>query len=192
MERFKRQGGRTMKKKIENIREVEQYDVVVNCTGIGARSLVNDAEVQPIRGQVIRVHAHWIKHFAITADAGHSSYVIPCANNVLLGGTTQVGNWNLKIDENDKKKIWEGCCKMYPSLKHAKLDYDWVGLRPSRTSVRLEKEIMNINGREIKVVHNYGHGGSGVTFHWGCAQDTTTLVSQLLGVKTRRTPTAKL
>ena len=36
---------------------------------------------------------------------------------------------------------------------------DWVGLRPGRHSVRLEKE--NIDG--ISVVHNYGHGGSGIT-----------------------------
>jgi D-amino-acid oxidase len=27
-------------------------------------------------------------------------------------------------------------------------------------------------------VHNYGHGGSGVTLSWGCAEDTLALVRQ--------------
>lgn len=31
------------------------YDVVVNCTGMGARWLCNDESVEPVRGQVIRV-----------------------------------------------------------------------------------------------------------------------------------------
>jgi hypothetical protein len=34
---------------------------VVNCSGIGARALVGDPLVRPIRGQVIRVRAPWIK-----------------------------------------------------------------------------------------------------------------------------------
>ena len=36
---------------------------------------------------------------------------------------------------------------------------DWVGLRPFRPSVRLERE--RLGGRSV--VHNYGHGGSGIT-----------------------------
>jgi D-amino-acid oxidase len=49
-----------------------------------------------------------------------------------------------------------------------------VGLRPSRKEVRLEAEV--ISGR--KVIHNYGHGGAGVTLSWGCADEVARMLSQ--------------
>ena len=50
------------------------YDVIINCTGFGARKLCNDLEMAPLRGQVIRVKAPWIK-FALYAD--NDTHIIP-------------------------------------------------------------------------------------------------------------------
>jgi glycine/D-amino acid oxidase-like deaminating enzyme len=50
-----------------------------------------------------------------------------------------------------------------------------AGLRPSREGgLRLERED---RGALCPVIHNYGHGGSGVTLHWGCAADALRLAS---------------
>ncbi|CAE8626795.1 unnamed protein product [Polarella glacialis] len=52
----------------------------------------------------------------------------------------------------------------------------WFGLRPEREGgVRLEFERHALIG---PVVHNYGHGGSGVVTSWGCAGEVTELASQ--------------
>jgi D-amino-acid oxidase len=48
-----------------------------------------------------------------------------------------------------------------------------VGLRPfRRAGVRVECE------SGITVVHNYGHGGSGVTLSWGSAGEAALLASE--------------
>ena len=47
------------------------------------------------------------------------------------------------------------------------------GLRPVRSSVRLEREEVRPGNW---VVHNYGHGGAGVTLSWGCAGEVVQLV----------------
>jgi D-amino-acid oxidase len=48
-----------------------------------------------------------------------------------------------------------------------------VGLRPARSEVRLEATTL-ADGRPL--VHNYGHGGSGFTLSWGCADEVARLV----------------
>jgi glycine/D-amino acid oxidase-like deaminating enzyme len=47
---------------------------------------------------------------------------------------------------------------------------DSSGLRPCRPAVRLE--------REGRIIHNYGHGGSGYTLCRGCAMDVVALAAK--------------
>ncbi len=61
--------------------------------------------------------------------------------------------------------------------KEAEIVAKSAGLRPSRHGgVRLELEVMKINNKSVKVVHNYGHGGSGVTISWGCASGINLII----------------
>src|SRR5712671_4117939 len=49
-----------------------------------------------------------------------------------------------------------------------------AGLRPYRDQTfRLESE--NVDGKFV--VHNYGHGGAGITLSWGCAHEIVDLVT---------------
>ena len=58
---------------------------------------------------------------------------------------------------------------MVPELAEAEVLGHAVGLRPVRSAIRLE--------RVEDVVHCYGHGGSGVTVSWGCADDVLRLAA---------------
>jgi len=169
------QKGKIIRRKIENISELKNYDVVVNCSGLGANALIGDDTIKPLRGQVMRVSAPWIRK-VILDDADDGNYVIANMNSVVLGGTHQHDDWDRTPRDEDCKFIYDGGCALDPSIEHSVKINDWVGLRPGRDSVRLEKE--NIDG--VSVVHNYGHGGSGITVFKGCAEDAANLVQDAL------------
>lgn len=57
-------------------------NVVVNCTGLGAKELFGDDLVYPVRGQIIRVRAPWVRAVWHVND---DTYIIPNTGAVVLG-----------------------------------------------------------------------------------------------------------
>lgn len=92
---------------------------------------------------------------------------------MVLGGTHQLNDFNTSIYKEDTDFIFNGCKAFLPGLKHVPTLYEWAGLRPGRNEVRLEPEILS-TGKIL--IHNYGHGGCGVTLAWGCAEDAVKIV----------------
>jgi len=92
---------------------------------------------------------------------------------VLLGGTEESGNWSLEPDPATTERILRDCAAIEPRLRGAAVIAHRVGLRPVRPSVRLEAE--NLDGGR-RLVHNYGHGGAGVTLSWGCAMEVASAI----------------
>ncbi|XP_033108482.1 D-aspartate oxidase-like isoform X3 [Anneissia japonica] len=176
-QRFLKYRGKTERRKVMSLSEfVGKYDVIINCAGLGSKELVSDSEVYPVRGQVIKVKAPFVKHFYI--DMSEMTYIIPTSEVVTIGGTYQKGNYDEEVDMLTKKKLMEEACQLVPSLKNSEFIEDWVGFRPGRTRLRLEKEMMQFNGKTIPVIHNYGHSGAGLTLCWGCATDVVELLKQ--------------
>jgi D-amino-acid oxidase len=64
-----------------------------------------------------------------------------------------------------------------PALRGARVLEQVVGLRPGRATVRLEEG--EPIGAGVRLVHNYGHGGAGITLSWGCAGEVAALVGTL-------------
>ncbi|CAB1429561.1 unnamed protein product [Pleuronectes platessa] len=183
--RFKRAGGQVQQRKVHNLQELgKSYDIIVNCSGLGSKQLVGDTQVYPVRGQVLKVEAPWLQHFIRDGDG--KTYIYPGIHGATVGGTRQEGDWRLEVDEGDTKSILERCGRLEPSLSKAKVLSEWVGLRPSRRNLRLEREVVQLQGRQVPVIHNYGHGGWGVTLAWGTALDAMSLVRQCLSEKPAR------
>jgi D-amino-acid oxidase len=153
-----------VQRKIEDIQElidgsnpVGSFDAIINCTGLGsAKSVVHDEEMYPIRGQVLRVKAPWINNVWFFG----TSYIIPNVDTVVLGGTAQKGNWDTTVSLADTEKILGDIAEVFPSIRDAPIENVWAGLRPGRTPLRLESEVMSgHDGHSVLVVHCYGHGG---------------------------------
>jgi D-amino-acid oxidase len=146
---------------------------VVNCTGIGARSLVPDESVVPVRGQVVVVENPGVAEFYIDHGAAGTSdyvYAFPHGEVVILGGTAEEGASDWAPRPEVSARILRDCAAAFPVLAGARVITERVGLRPVRPEVRLETETLP-DGRVVW--HNYGHGGAGVTLAWGCAREVT-------------------
>ena len=150
------------------------YQAIVNCCGVGAYHLVDDQEVYPIRGQVVVANCPNAFPDTILAFTGKvPAYVVPRTGDCVLGGTAQVGNWDLKPDPDTAIDIRNRSEKLQPATKHLTKLGDKVGLRPGRDQIRLERDDTEL---DIPVIHNYGHGGGGFTLSWGCADEVVKLV----------------
>jgi D-amino-acid oxidase len=67
-----------------------------------------------------------------------------------------------------------------------------AGLRPCRHGgLRLEAETLEAGGGRKLIIHNYGHGGCGVTIGFGCAEIAVGLAEQALGEPPRDTTDAE-
>jgi D-amino-acid oxidase len=146
-------------------------EVLVNCAGLGARELAKDASLVPVRGQVAYVRNPGLSRAILDQDAKRGlAYVVPRSDCVVLGGTADEGAWDLVRDPAVEREILRKCAEIEPRLAGCEVLGGNVGLRPGRPEVRLE--------RVGNVVHNYGHGGAGVTLSWGCADEAAALVEQ--------------
>jgi D-amino-acid oxidase len=153
---------------------------VVNCSGAHARQLAGDPAVTPVRGQAVVAANPGLTEFLIApSDAlAELAYVFPHGDTVILGGSEGPGDWNLEPDPAIAERIVRDCAALEPRLRGARVLAHRVGLRPVRPAVRLEAEPAGPgHGGGPLIVHNYGHGGAGITLSWGCAREAASLAA---------------
>ncbi|MGB3465431.1 MAG: FAD-dependent oxidoreductase [Cyclobacteriaceae bacterium] len=177
MNRFTESGGNIVLKKINDLSQLlDSENVVVNCTGLGARELMTDREMYPIYGQIVKVDR--IEGVQSMTDEKISdkpqnevAYIVERSDCLVLGGTVMKGRESDEVNADYTQRIIERCQVMEPKIISPKIQSVVGGLRPGRTSVRLE--------RDGNLIHNYGHGGSGYTVSWGCAGEVLRLIREI-------------
>ncbi|WP_329349010.1 FAD-binding oxidoreductase [Streptomyces sp. NBC_01261] len=174
LDRFQRAGGVVQHGTIRTLDEVEGASAIVNCAGLRGGDLAGDPGVRPIRGQHVVVENPGITEF-FSEDTGLSSELLciyPHGDNVVLGGTAIDGEGDLRDDPEAARAIVDRCAEIVPELAKTPVVAHLVGVRPTRSEVRVEEERRDSGSR---VFHNYGHGGTGVTLSWGCAAEIAEL-----------------
>merc|ERR1712093_864066 len=145
-----------------NSQEFGSVSLVVNCTGLGAKSLLgypreDVKDIYPIRGQTVLIKApkdYKMKCFMLTEDhpnenttkdseLSEPTYIIPRPGpekHVILGGAFQINNWESEPDYALSKRILQKNFKLYPGLappgakswEDIEIVSHNVGFRPAR------------------------------------------------------------
>jgi len=150
---------------------------VINCAGLGARELAADPTLHAVRGQIVRVDNPGLDRVWIDEHSGPAiTYIVPRSRDVVLGGTSEAHQEDRSPNPEHTRQILARCVALEPRLAHAKIRSVAVGLRPARPALRLEAETRTTPRGPALVVHNYGHGGAGVTLSWGCAEAVLALL----------------
>lgn len=165
-DRFRNANGTIQSTHIGKLEEIPRdFELMINCAGIGARELVHDPLLEPHRGQVAIVEKPDLMQ-AIVCDDAPLMYAIPRANDCVFGGTNAISD-SRESSASETEAIVSECSRVL-GIERPRLTAVKVGLRPFRKSgVRLESEKLS-DGRTI--IHDYGHGGAGFTLSWACAE----------------------
>jgi D-amino-acid oxidase len=177
-------------------------EAVVICAGIrGGELLGGDDEITPVRGQVIvfangtddgtdddegeegdangtgdsgPVLTDW---YVDDDDPANMTYIFPRVDDIVVGGVAEVGNWNEDPDAETAEAILARAEALVPALKELPILGHGAGLRPSRSTLRIEQ--VDTDEVNIPVIAAYGHGGAGVTLSWGTAERVAEMVDAL-------------
>jgi D-amino-acid oxidase len=148
-------------------------NVVFNCTGLGAKELLGDPHMQPMRGQIVLINKTPQWNYSILGD--DVFYIFPRMTTTVLGGTTELGEAEEKTTTDAIARIITGALKIidFDPVKDVQTTY--AALRPyRRTGVEVSLEKIN-KKKHIKVI---GFGGSGWTFNWGAAERAVSLATR--------------
>ncbi|MEJ2859410.1 MULTISPECIES: FAD-dependent oxidoreductase [unclassified Saccharothrix] len=148
------------------------HKTIVVAAGLRSGELLDDDTLVPVRGQVVRLANPGLTRWLVDDDnpAG-LTYVIPRGDHVVCGGTADEGATDLTPSPEVERGILARVHALVPALRDAPVVSRAVGLRPVRPAVRVDR--VERGGKTV--VSCYGHGGSGVTLSWGCAEDVVRL-----------------
>jgi D-amino-acid oxidase len=148
--------------------------IVVNCAGLAAGALTGDDTIRPLFGQHVVLTNPGLRQLFLEINGGPEwTCYFPHPQRVVCGGVSIAGRWDTNADPEITERILQRCRRIEPRLGEAEVIEVITALRPDRPSVRVEAEPL---GR-ARCIHNYGHGGNGVTLSWGCARDVVSLVN---------------
>lgn len=117
LEDIREAGGEVRLQTFESLDDVVTLpeDVIVNCTGLGARSLFGDETLQPIKGQLVHLQPNPAIDLMLLDEAS-GTYIFPRPTSTVLGGSFIPGEWSLDPDAEVTARILERAVALLPRL----------------------------------------------------------------------------
>jgi len=174
---------------LQEAQEILGSDVIINASGLGAKTLAKDEDVRGVRGQTMLISCpadefgnsitEDMKNESIIRRGSEYTYVIPrCfTDGLIIGGIIDYDNKSSDVDVALQNDILRRVNVMtdghFQDLDLAKdVKQNIVAFRPDRKG-----------GRRIEIedgiVHAYGFGSSGYQYSYGSALKVKKLVDRL-------------
>jgi glycine/D-amino acid oxidase-like deaminating enzyme len=105
MEDFQIAGGKVVVREFHTPEEITslQEKLVFNCTGLGSKTLFNDAELTPVKGQLTFLLPQPEVEYSVVYGGG--LYMFSRHDGILLGGTHDEGDWSLDVNTQVRDQI---------------------------------------------------------------------------------------
>lgn len=104
-------GGRLVIRAFDTPRDLMALDepIIVNCTGLGARTLFGDDTMMPVKGQLTVLIPQ--------PEVNYACRTMPRSDGIALGTTQERGIATLEPNEDARKRIVEACIKFYSAMR---------------------------------------------------------------------------
>ena len=175
-----RDGAHFVTKTAENLTDFpDEFDLIINCTGLGSIGLAGDSSLRPARLQVLTVKNKTKFNRVVVDEEGPNqpAYIVPQGNTLRLGTVYEENVDSTSISDTDTDDILARCSRMVPGLKFTRDDVVKVHtfLCPVRDQVRMEPVGLS---KKRSLIHNYGHHKTGYITSHGIARDIANLIGK--------------
>ena len=97
-------------------------NIVVNCTGLGAKPLFNDGELMPLKGQLIVLIPQDEVTYSTNggvreSPAGVFVHMMPRRDGIVLGGTSERDVWTTEINDAERTRVVDGHKALFEAMK---------------------------------------------------------------------------
>ncbi len=122
-------GGKIVIRRFESPRDLMALpeQVIVNCTGLGAKALFNDPELVPLKGQLTVMIPQPEVNYSTNGGStipsppnGLSIHMMPRSDGIVLGGTSQRDVWTMDVDEAERKRIVDSHIQVLSAMKNGR------------------------------------------------------------------------
>ena len=116
-------GARIVIRKFDSMRDLTSLTepVVVNCTGLGAKELFDDGELVPLKGQLTSITPQPDVNYGtlggVRASTDFPIHMMPRSDRLILGGTSERGEWSLDVNEEARRRIVDGHIELFDAMR---------------------------------------------------------------------------
>ncbi len=123
-------GGRIVIRKFDTPRDLMSLaqPIIINCTGLGSRTLFADDEIIPLKGQLTHFVPQPEINYQTASDTRNAAlrgnigiHMMPRTDGIALGGTSERGLWTLEPNEQARQEIVDQHIQLFRAMRKTRL-----------------------------------------------------------------------